>query len=145
MNKKEKASEYFGSGLNCAQSVLAAFADELGLDKNQIFKLASGLGGGLAKNGHVCGAVNGAIMVLGLKYAGESNNPGEINGPAIAKANQFIAKFKEINGSINCRELLDGVDLLTEEGQAEWTSRNLHDVTCTPVVQKAVEIILDME
>ena len=142
MKQIEKASDHFSSGKNCAQSVLLAFADELGLDEAQVFRLASGFGGGLARNGHVCGAVSGAIMVLGLKYTGESPVPDEANAETFSRVNRFIEEFKAEKGSINCRDLLDGISLMTEEGRAEWKKRNLHDVTCLPVVEKAVEILM---
>ena len=50
---------------NCAQSVLLPFAEDLGLDEELLYRFAANFGGGM-KRESVCGAVTGALMVLGL-------------------------------------------------------------------------------
>ncbi|MCQ2595593.1 MAG: C-GCAxxG-C-C family protein [Treponemataceae bacterium] len=47
--------------------MLASFADECGITEEQAIKLGSYFGTGMRK-GEVCGAVTGALMVLGLLY-----------------------------------------------------------------------------
>lgn len=42
------ASELFASGFNCAQSVVAAFADLYGVDRDLALRMAAPFGGGLA-------------------------------------------------------------------------------------------------
>ena len=59
----QMASELHEQGFNCCQSVLAAFADRLGLDEQTYRKLGSGFGGG-AGRGELCGAVTGAEKVF---------------------------------------------------------------------------------
>ena len=49
---------------NCCQSVLVPFADLCGLDKETAFKLGANFGSGM-RHGSTCGAVSGALMVLG--------------------------------------------------------------------------------
>ena len=48
-NKREKAQALFKQGYNCAQSVLLAYADELGLDKKPAAIIASSFGGGIGR------------------------------------------------------------------------------------------------
>ena len=67
MNHREKAVNYFSQKLHCSQSVLAAFAEECGITEEEALRLGSCFGGGMRK-GEVCGAVTGALMVLGLLY-----------------------------------------------------------------------------
>ena len=43
----QKAMEYHEKGLNCGQSVLAAFTDITGFTEEQSVALASGFGGGI--------------------------------------------------------------------------------------------------
>lgn len=105
--------------------------------------MTSGFGGGIAKSGHVCGAVSGAIMVLGLKFA-EGETLDEANQATYTKLNLFLHHFKEKHGTIMCRDLIDGLDLNDPDDKAEWKKRNLHDVTCLPVVESAVEIIQNL-
>lgn len=54
-------------GFNCSQIVLSSFAEDLGLDSEMANKVATCFGGGMG-SGDTCGAVTGALMVLGLKY-----------------------------------------------------------------------------
>jgi hypothetical protein len=42
-NKEAAAEQYFLSGLNCAQSVFMAFADEFGFDESTAAKFRVGL------------------------------------------------------------------------------------------------------
>ena len=69
LKKSEKARELFKTGLNCSQSVVAAFADVLGLSEQTAARLSAGLGGGVGRQREVCGAVSGAAMVLGFVLA----------------------------------------------------------------------------
>ena len=67
MKKSEKAAELFSQGFNCAQSVFAVFAEKYGISQELALKIGCGFGGGM-RNAEICGAVSGALMVLGLKY-----------------------------------------------------------------------------
>ena len=49
---------------NCAQAMLGAYAEELGLDRAQALKVATGFGGGMGRMGGTCGVITGAYMVL---------------------------------------------------------------------------------
>ena len=60
----ERAYELFCAGYNCAQSTFAALCPLTGLDQTTALRLASGLGGGVARQREVCGAVLGVIYYL---------------------------------------------------------------------------------
>ncbi len=60
-----KAKAFFEQGYNCAQSVALAFCDETGLAPETAAKLASSFGAGMGRLREVCGAVSGALLVLG--------------------------------------------------------------------------------
>ncbi len=121
-----------------------AFADKLGIDQDAAFSLAAGFGGGIASIGDVCGAVTGATMVLGVIYGQPGDDPDESKEETARKVNEFLAEFKTRQGSITCRELIDGIDLLKPEGRQEWADKNMHERTCLPAVQTAVKIIEEM-
>ena len=44
MTKRQIAEQNFLDGYNCTQAVVAAFADELGVDKDTLIKIASSFG-----------------------------------------------------------------------------------------------------
>jgi len=139
-DKSILAAEKFGSGYNCSQSVLSVFAEDFGMTKDCCLRLASPFGSGIARMQETCGAITGALMVIGLKYG-----KGE-HGLEVDKANaykislQLISKFKERHQSINCFELLDNLDINTPEGIAEIQKRKLFRCKCSKYVQDAVEI-----
>lgn len=53
----ERAEAYRKNGANCAQALLAAFADVMGITETQALAVGAGLGGGV-RSGNICGAVN---------------------------------------------------------------------------------------
>ena len=53
MKHEEKALSYFQDKFHCSQSVLAAYAEELGLTEEQALKIAYCLNSGMRK-GEVC-------------------------------------------------------------------------------------------
>ena len=101
-----KAMDLFRNGYNCAQSVFGAFASSLGLDFETAVKIASSFGGGIARMREVCGAVSGMCMVAG--YAFGYSNPDDFSEKAehYKRIQQLLDSFRELNGSIICRELL---------------------------------------
>ncbi len=109
MNHKEKAKDLFQSGYNCAQSVFAAYAEELGMDFETALKVSSSFGAGMGRLREVCGTVSGMFMVVGLAL-GYSTNANKDKKTEHYKRIQYLAaEFEKMNGSIICRELL-GLD-----------------------------------
>ena len=69
MSKAEVAVDCFEEGFNCSQAVVSAFAPELGLDRETALRVAAAFGGGMGRTGETCGAVSGALMVIGMQLA----------------------------------------------------------------------------
>lgn len=63
-NSIKTAQERFAQGFNCSQAVFSAYASQIGIDNEAALKLATLLGGGVARQGNVCGAVTGALLTL---------------------------------------------------------------------------------
>ena len=66
MNYKEKALELHSAGYNCAQALICAFSDRVGVDEITLYEIAEGFGAGMGNRNNVCGALSGAVMVAGL-------------------------------------------------------------------------------
>ena len=83
--------------MNCCQALLVAFADKLGKSEDDLLRLGSGFGSGMATMEGTCGALVGAIMVSSLLSPdGEARN----NSRAI------MSRFKELcGGATICRDL----------------------------------------
>ncbi len=139
MNHKEKALIYFSQKMHCSQSVIAAFAEECGITEAQALKLGSCFGGGMRK-GEVCGAVTGALIVLGLLYGQSAVDDSE--GRLVSnKVNDLMMdRFKEKCGSYICNDLL-GCDITSTEGHKYCLDNNLFTEFCPKMVAAAVEIV----
>jgi C_GCAxxG_C_C family probable redox protein len=136
------ARSRFSDGFSCSQSVLAAFAPELGLDADAALRVSAAFGGGMGRLGHTCGAVTGALMVLGLRYGATVADPAA-KELTYAKARDFVAKFEARHGATDCADLL-GVNIGTPEGQAVAREANLFKTTCPGLVASAAEIVGQM-
>ena len=106
MTKGEKAKELFLNGHNCAQAVLCAYANELGLSEQQAIAMSACFGGGLGRQREVCGAVSGMCMVFSLKHAPKDPKDHVAKAAFYTHIQELCKRFKQENGSIICRELL---------------------------------------
>ena len=141
--KTEKAGKYFDQGFGCAQSVLASFAQDHGLDEKTALRLATGFGSGMGRLCEVCGALTGAFMVIGLQY-GRDEADGEKYGPQTEKTYRLVAelasRFRARNGSIYCRDLI-GHDLSNPEERARAREQGLFKTICGKCVRDSVELL----
>ena len=122
----ETALSRFAEGFNCSQAVLSAYAE--GMDEETALKIASGFGGGMGRMAETCGAVTGAMMVLGLKFGAVSPDR-EAKERGYAKVKEFADRFKARNGSLVCRDLL-GCDISTPEGHQIAKEKSLFTTVC---------------
>jgi C_GCAxxG_C_C family probable redox protein len=140
MGKVGDAVACFGERFNCAQAVLTAYADELGLDRETALKIGSPFGAGMARLGETCGAVAGAFMAIGLKHGRTTAEDEAAKEKTYELMHEFIKRFKERNTSILCNVLL-GFDVSTPEGRERAAERDTHANICPKYVQDAVEIL----
>lgn len=143
MTHEEKALSYFQDKFHCSQSVLAAYAEELGLTEEQALKIAYCLNSGMRK-GEVCGACTGALLVLGMKYGQCKKEDLESRALANEKTVTFLEKFKEAHGTYICNDLM-GCDISTAEGVKFAMEHNCFTEICPQMVASAVKILEEME
>ena len=80
---------------NCAQTIMRAYAKELGLDEDMAAAIGSNFGGGM-KCGSTCGAITAGLMVLGAKG---------IESPMVL--NEFRKRIADNHdGMTDCADLL---------------------------------------
>lgn len=106
---------------NCCQSVLVPFAEACGLSKEEAYRLGAHFGAGM-KHGATCGAVTGALMVLGM--AGKGNDA----------AAELMRRFREQNQALDCATLLR---LASQRGE----DRKCH---CDRMVYEAVDLLEEL-
>ena len=67
MDRKEYAVHLKHTSCNCCQAVLCAFADEIGMEEDELKKIGAAFGVGMGCLEATCGALIGAQMVMGMK------------------------------------------------------------------------------
>ena len=144
MSKRaEQAVANFQAGNNCAQSVLLAYADVLGLTQEQAAMVSVGFGGGMGRLRLHCGAFSAAVMLAGI-LEGADGALKEHRPSTYARVQAIYRRFMECNGTISCAELLGkaGVpeDPTPEERTPEYSAKR----PCARVIRSACEIIDEM-
>lgn len=120
LKKAEELRAIVTPHYNCAQSVLVPFAKECGVTEEQAYKVGAHFGAGM-KIGQTCGAITGALMVLGMLGLDD-----------VAITRQFFQAIKENHkGCINC------VDLLRINAEA-GLEKKAH---CDGMVYEAIKLI----
>ena len=140
MDRSEKALSYFDNKFNCSQSVLTVFAEESGLTEDESLRVASAFGGGMGRQQFTCGAVTGAAMALGLKFGKGKNDSDDKKLQTYDKTVELFDEFTKLNGSTNCRKLLNGLDMRDEQELSLINEQNLFHTNCRKYVVDAVNI-----
>ncbi len=129
----EQAIKYFTTGYNCAQSVIMAYSEHYDVPTKQASLLAAGFGGGMGRKQYTCGAVTGAVMVLGCVLFDESK-PVESKTRVYENVRAFMNSFEEAHTCSDCKGLL-GVDLSTSAGVEEAKARNVSREVCDDIIR----------
>jgi C_GCAxxG_C_C family probable redox protein len=130
------AVKKFKEGCNCSQAVFTEFCGRYGVDEKLGLAAACGFGAGMGKMGKTCGAVTGAMMVLGLdNFKGNDSKPGVYE--AVRK---FVKDFEGRHGSIECRQLL-GLDVSNPEEFKKASDMKLFETKCRFYVETASELL----
>ena len=139
MNHSEKAAELFLEGYNCAQAVAMAFCDVTGLDEKFTAKTVSAFGGGMGRLREVCGAVSGMFFVLSNLYGYDTCDDDGLKMQMYARVQELAEKFKEINGSIICREILKNPP--SDPNPSPRTAQYYAERPCVRMVMTAADLM----
>lgn len=142
MSRVEKAVAYYKRNFNCSQAVFTTYAVECGMDEKLALKIATNFGGG-ARKGELCGAVSGAMMVLGLLFGHSESEDTETKKIVYALSEEYMTRFAKVNGSTVCRDLL-GYDLTKPEDMEIIKEKQLFTTKCVEMVQSAVEVLEEL-
>jgi len=118
-----------------------AVCQQLGIKNDLIPRIATPFAGGMARSGEVCGAVVGALMCIGVKHG--RDEVGQSDDKAQGLSGEFLRRFRDEMGSIQCRELT-GIDLSTPEGLAQFRSSDVPVKVCLPAAGLAYRLVLEL-
>lgn len=137
------ACRFFAEGHNCAQSVLMAYAEDIGLSRDLLGRLVSGMGGGMGGTGHTCGAVTGAALVLSAQLGHRTQNDEDPDQLAKKAVGAFIDRFHDRHGQVSCAGLI-GIDVRNEQAKEEARAVGAYRLTCPEVVRSAAALVAEI-
>jgi C_GCAxxG_C_C family probable redox protein len=140
MHPNEKATQLFAEGYSCSQSLLVSRAEQFGLSAENALKVSAAFGGGLGRQGEVCGAVSGALMVIGLAHGQTDPQQKEAKEHTYQLTRRFIAEFTRRTGALHCSDLL-GCQIGTPEGLQQAQEQSLFKTVCPRLVAEASQIL----
>ncbi len=142
MSKGDIAKQNFLNGYNCSQSVLLAFCEDFGLERETALRLSQPFGGGMGRMREVCGTVSGMFMVLGLANGSSDAKDGEAKKDIYKSVQELAERFKDDNGSIICRELL-GLDKNKAESYvpSQRTTEYYKKRPCSELCKYAADLV----
>jgi C_GCAxxG_C_C family probable redox protein len=136
---KAKAETYMRKHESCAQCILGAFMEELGVDDPLVMASAGAFHAGLSTS-LTCGIYTGGLMVLGLLMGRDRIEQG-IDGlfPIMLPAQELVDSLQKKMGSSSCRELT-GVDFTDMNEAAAFFGTEGHEKCISRVAEGAEEI-----
>lgn len=140
MNRIDIAVNSFREGLSCSQAIASTYGPVLGLERETAIKAVSAFGAGMCRLGATCGAVTGAMMVIGLTM--DLQDP-ESKERIFCLGKEFCQCFIKRNGSVNCTDLM-GYDLSNPEELCIAKEKNIASTICVKLVTDAAEILEQM-
>ena len=126
-----QAAEYHARGFNCAQAVACTLAPAVGLDPQTAFMLTEGFGAGMGGMTETCGAISGAVAIMGWVLSDGMENP-TTKGRTYGLSRNVAKRFKDKNSTTICGTL-KGIG--SDDGPLR---------SCPGCIDDAVEIACDM-
>jgi C_GCAxxG_C_C family probable redox protein len=134
----------------CSQAVVGAFKKAVGGISDDVFKAATGLGGGVGLTGNTCGALAGGVMVLsaflGREYE-DFPDPDGIRFESFKLAKELVERFEAEYGSAKCMQIQTKIigrfyDIWTE--REAFLAAGGHDDKCTSVCANAARWVFEI-
>lgn len=102
----EAAEALFREGYNCAQCVVAVFADHYGIPRETALRMSAGFGAGIGRMRLTCGTACGMFMLAGLEHGATEGCDQKAKAHTYKVVQQLAARFENECGSLVCAELL---------------------------------------
>ena len=139
----KKTLEYFSNDYNCRQSVLKSVLEEMGYYFDEVPMVTAAYGGGIMGRGEVCGAVSGAIMVLGVINGKKNSDLVEYKKATADDSKAFYKQFEEKFSCSTCNGIL-GIDPNDPDGRQKASDAGIFAERCPKFVAEAARIVLAM-
>jgi C_GCAxxG_C_C family probable redox protein len=131
-NRPDSAVSHFLKSMNCSQAIFETYAPLFGLDEATARRIGTPFAGGMGI-GSECGALTGALLVIGLK-------DGNSHKKTFREVEMLMKQFKSAHGSTGCSQLL-GVDMSTPAGVKKAEKAGYFTSRCPLYVRSAADIL----
>ncbi len=129
MTRIDKAIKLKNENYNCAQAVFAAYADLFDIPEKAALQIPAGFGAGIGHTENICGAISGAIMLIGLKNY-KNFGTTEAKEKIYQLSAEFVEAFEDVHESDNCEVLLD--------------LKEMKNIECSEYIKTACELLEKM-
>lgn len=141
--KVDLARSLYLSGYNCAQSVFAAFSQEMGLDEKTALRMASGMGGGIGGLRMTCGAVSAMAMVLGTLRGYDDAADFDGKKQLYADIQRLHDAFTAVHETSCCRELLQKSGIVAKAQPSERTPEYYKKRPCARYIELCAQLLAE--
>ena len=138
MGSSEDVIRIYNQGYDCAQCIVKAMEGKVEYDEATAMKSISSMGMGLLE-GSICGAILGALAVIGLRYGNSGPDPAS-KGIIILKRAQFLTEFKKKYNGLTCPEIM-GLDVRKDEDNLRAFKEGIYDHFCPNMAADILEIL----
>jgi len=108
-----------------------------GIQSELIPRIATGLCGGVARTGGICGAVSGGV--LGINVVTGRSGPNQSTEVNFRLVRAFLGEFQKRFGTTTCEQLI-GCCLDTPEGQRFFRENKLRETRCQIFTREAARM-----
>ena len=147
---QEKAVDLFLNRMHCSQVIALVGQEKLGVAAPAVIKAMGAFGGGIGGTGNICGALVGAVGVIGSLYSRSSLEEKE-NPRMWAATKKVVKNFEELSapfGGINCAQIAQ-VDWMERDQVKNFytnpDSRRQHCIRVVGETARALGELLDQE
>ena len=99
------ADEYELKYFGCSQTTLAGLIEAFGIGGQDLLRASTCLAGGVARRGHVCGALTGGLMMIGFLTGRDDLEMFPQYQRAMDYGNKLYTKFRDEFGTVSCSEI----------------------------------------
>ena len=136
-SRVDQVIDNFLDGYNCCQSIFSTYSNIHGVDRETALKLASGMGGGVGHSGEICGFVNAACLLIGLKHG--TDDPAsklDVFPLCLEFCDEFTAKY----GSVKCKDIIKR-DIRTKEATIKAKEEGVFSAICVKCGRFAADLL----
>ncbi len=142
-DRSKQAVELFQQGAGCAQAVVAAHADLVGLDIDTAMKVSCALSGGVSRLREICGAVSGMAIIAGMLDGNTEPADIESRTKAYERVQRMSELFRAKFGSVVCRDILGKTGFETSPSPTLRDADFYDTRPCVDCIRFAAEILAE--